>query len=219
MILTAIMEMHQCLWRCIYLIIVLQLIEHLRADQREEDARRLMESLNQAQTDISSMMSTVDGLDNYLTTQKKRACNLGLNSHHCALADLDNQLQSREWLSNGHSPGKRTTLKEEHKEKLSEVEIKRLIEDIVRKRLDLKNIRTLLEDANGSIIENSKRTCTVELGGACRTEWASSIADQYYYLMSPHSPGRKRRSFRKRMSPLRLFHKRLQLIKKRHSNN
>lgn len=56
---------------------------------------------------------------------RKRACNLGLNSHHCALADLDNQLQSREWLSNGHSPGKRTTLKEEHKEKLSEVEIKR----------------------------------------------------------------------------------------------
>lgn len=33
----------------------------------------------------------------------------------------------------------------------------------------------------------------MELGGACRTEWASAIADQYYYLMGPHGPGKRRR--------------------------
>ncbi|KAK3102243.1 hypothetical protein FSP39_009868, partial [Pinctada imbricata] len=44
-----------------------------------------------------------------------------------------------------------------------------------------------------SILNFSKRTCRIELGGACRTEWASALADQYYYLMSPHSPGKRRR--------------------------
>ena len=41
---------------------------------------------------------------------RKRACNVGINSHHCALADYDKLLQSHEYLSSGHSPGKRTPL-------------------------------------------------------------------------------------------------------------
>ena len=32
------------------------------------------------------------------------------------------------------------------------------------------------------------------LGGRCATELASAIADQYYYLNSADSPGRRRRN-------------------------
>lgn len=210
--------MHPALWRCISLVFVFQLMEYSCADDREEDARRLMDSLHQAQGDISSMMSTVDSLDNLLSTHQKRACNVGINSHHCALADYDKLLQSHEYLSSGHSPGKRTPLPANiDLSNLSTEDRTRILEDIARQRFDLKNIKSLLDDANDSIIENSKRTCTVELGGACRTEWASSIADQYYYLMSPNSPGRRRRSYRKRKSPVQLFLKRLEEIRKRNS--
>lgn len=210
--------MHHCLWRCISLAFIFQIVDYSLADDRETDARRLMDSLNQAQNDITSMLSTVDSLDGLLSTHQKRACNLGINSHHCALADYDRLRQSLDYISSGHSPGKRTPLANDEN-KLSPEELKRLLEDIVQKRLDLEKIKSLLHDANANIIENSKRTCTVELGGACRTEWASSIADQYYYLMSPHSPGRRRRSFSKRKSPVQLFNKQLEEIRQKHSAN
>ena len=39
---------------------------------------------------------------------RKRTCAFGLNSHHCALADLDKMMSSSEWLKSGLSPGKRS---------------------------------------------------------------------------------------------------------------
>ena len=39
---------------------------------------------------------------------RKRTCAFGLNSHHCALADLDKMMSSSEWLKSGMSPGKRS---------------------------------------------------------------------------------------------------------------
>lgn len=203
--------------RCIISVILLQIIELLRADDREEDARRLMESLTQAQSDISSMMNTINSLDGLLSTHQKRACNLGINSHHCALADYDRLMQSHEYLSSGHSPGKRSSTGDDKTEVLTKEELKKLLDDIVKKRTDLNNIRALLTDAIDNIIQNSKRTCTVELGGACRTEWASSLADAYWYLKSHHSPGRRRRSYRKPVSIVKLFNSRIHEIKNRNS--
>lgn len=43
---------------------------------------------------------------------------------------------------------------------------------------------------------NRKRTCAVNLGGHCSTEHAAAVAQQWHYLNSAMSPGRKRRDTR-----------------------
>ncbi|OWF36354.1 hypothetical protein KP79_PYT03212 [Mizuhopecten yessoensis] len=54
------------------------------------------------------MTNTISSLDEELASKQKRTCNIGVNSHFCALADLDSKIRSREWLNSIYSPGKRS---------------------------------------------------------------------------------------------------------------
>lgn len=181
-----------------------------------EDVRKIsqairdLKSYKDASREINSLKRTVRSIDDDLAAKQKRTCQVGINSHHCSLADIDNLLQSSEWLKSGYSPGKRSNTDASNQE--PDEETQRLLEDLARKRRDLLSLRSLLDDADNDIMQQRKRTCLVELGGACRTEWASAIADQYYYLMGPYSPGRKKRS------PINLYKRRLSLLKNKHQS-
>ncbi|XP_033752371.1 uncharacterized protein LOC117336100 isoform X1 [Pecten maximus] len=164
---------------------------------------RLIRSLDDARTDIHAMTRTIASLDDELANKQKRTCNIGVNSHFCALADLDSKIRSREWLNSIYSPGKRS-MEDMQPEKDDTDDITRELKELLHKRINLAKLKALLRDADQDIVQQRKRTCKVEVGGTCRTEWASSIADQYYYLLGPHSPGRRRRR-----SPIRLFKRKI----------
>jgi len=58
-------------------------------------------------------------------------------------------------------------------------------------------LKTIIETIKGSESQESmvqspisKRTCRLRLGGHCMTEALDKAASQYWYLKSPHSPGR-----------------------------
>lgn len=161
---------------------------------------RLVRSLDDARTDIHAMTRTIASLDDELAGKQKRTCNIGVNSHFCALADLDSKMRSREWLNSIYSPGKRSMDSDND----DTDDVTRELKELLHKRINLAKLKALLRDADQDIVQQRKRTCDMELGGMCRSEWASSIADQYYYLLGPHSPGRRRRR-----SPIRLFRRKI----------
>lgn len=159
---------------------------------QDDDLRglKLLRDYNGAPVDVTAMKETVSSLDDDLEQYQKRTCQFGINSHHCALADLDRVMSSSEWLNSGHSPGKRSVQIDDPN--LIE-KYERILEDITRKRQHLAALQSMLQRVDYHLSNKQKRTCLLELGGQCRTELASAIADQYYYLNSPNSPGRRRR--------------------------
>jgi len=62
-----------------------------------------------------------------------------------------------------------------------------------RERDLLKLMRQLASELSGDIKTAQKRTCKVNLGGHCSTENAVAMADQWNFLNSYFSPGRRRR--------------------------
>ncbi|XP_025087211.1 uncharacterized protein LOC112559928 [Pomacea canaliculata] len=126
-----------------------------------------------------------DGLETF----QKRSCELGINSHHCALAHLDDVMMARDFLRSGYSPGKRSAdLPEDLSSKLRE-----LLDDLNHQMTEVTKLRRMLDDINTQPMETSKRTCQFRLGNHCLTEALDRAASQYYYLKSALSPGRRRR--------------------------
>ncbi|KAK6191498.1 hypothetical protein SNE40_003171 [Patella caerulea] len=143
-----------------------------------------------SKVDVDQLQRTLDSIDSDLARFQKRTCAFGINSHHCALASVNNKLLSHEWLSDGLSPGKRSNISPEMERK-----IERVLEDIVNKRKALMTLQDMF--AANQLDESStpsKRSCSVRLGGLCLTESLDAAANQYEYLRSGHSPGRKRRA-------------------------
>lgn len=141
---------------------------------------------------LPSLQNTISSLDDFLADYQKRTCKFGLNSHHCALSALDTVMTANDWLKSGHSPGKRS-------DQIADPELiakySRILDDVNRQRENLAVLKGILDDAQNQVTLKSKRSCHFNLGGRCATELASAIADQYYYLNGPNSPGkRKRRS-------------------------
>lgn len=149
-----------------------------------------LEGFKPHQNDKPSLRDTISNLDDYLAKYQKRTCQFGLNSHHCRLSALDDYMSATGWLSSGFSPGKRS-------KPITDLrlidEYSKIIDDIHQKREHLAVLKDLLEDAENHVTYKRKRSCRFNLGGRCATELASAIADQYYYLNGPHSPGKRRR--------------------------
>jgi len=70
---------------------------------------------------------------------------------------------------------------------------KRKVKDLTTKRKGLEVLKRILKEMDADLVMEQKRTCQLNLGGHCATESAASVADQWHYLNSPLSPGRKRR--------------------------
>jgi len=91
----------------------------------------------------------------------------GLSALKTVVADIDTDLQREDQLGN-----------------------------ITRKRKGLNVLKRILGEMDADLIYEQKRMCRFNLGGHCATESAASVADQWHYLNSPLSPGRKRRDTR-----------------------
>ncbi|KAL3842183.1 hypothetical protein ACJMK2_020225 [Sinanodonta woodiana] len=186
-------QVSQLICAVLFLLMNFECVSLQKADIENDINFRYLQEFDKSRGGLQSMRDTISSLDKDLETYQKRTCALGINSHHCSLASLDSVMQSSEWLKSGFSPGKRSA--ELVQDPVFVEKVERLLEDISKKRSDLQTIGELLDQANDNLSIKQKRTCRLQLGGACRTEMASAIADQYYYLHSPQSPGkRKRRS-------------------------
>ncbi|KAI0215556.1 hypothetical protein LSAT2_032404 [Lamellibrachia satsuma] len=69
-------------------------------------------------------------------------------------------------------------------------------QDTNRKRKTLELVNRILSEIDVDLLKQQKRTCNVNLGGHCATESAADVANQWHYLNSAISPGRKRRDTR-----------------------
>ncbi|KAL4224537.1 hypothetical protein ACF0H5_015239 [Mactra antiquata] len=140
---------------------------------------------------ISEIRDTISSLDDDLAEYQKRTCRFGINSHHCALSAVDDIMNAKGWLNSFDSPGKRDSNSVRNPE-ITE-KYTRILEDILRKRQHLAVLKQILQHAESKPNFKTKRSCHFNLGGVCATELASAVADQYYYLNGPNSPGKRRR--------------------------
>jgi len=67
------------------------------------------------------------------------------------------------------------------------------VRELQTKRQGLDLLKRILSEMDSDLMQEQKRTCAVNLGGHCSTESAASMSNQWHYLNSPLSPGRKRR--------------------------
>lgn len=67
------------------------------------------------------------------------------------------------------------------------------VRELQTKRQGLDLMKRILAEMDTDLMQEQKRTCALNLGGHCSTESAASMSDQWHYLNSPLSPGRKRR--------------------------
>lgn len=152
-------------------------------------------------TDTRHIRSAISSIEDVKRESQQRQNNLcrgmGPNNHPCGLTSFDVRNVRRgddedievETLNRGTRSlkGSRSDNPPTEKERMA------YIAKLAKRRQDMDRILELLNEKENNIRQIRKRTCAVELGGACRTEWASAIADQYYYLMGPHGPGKRRR--------------------------
>ncbi|XP_052801396.1 uncharacterized protein LOC128232086 [Mya arenaria] len=172
-------------FRGVMLLVYTVYLTPTSADLGSQDIDPLM---LESHSSLSPLRNTLSSLNDYLVEYQKRSCQFGLNSHHCALSALDDMKGASEWLSSAHSPGKRSQEPTDTQDKFNW-----LLDDVVNKRAHLATLQALLDTAEEQMNAKRKRTCRFNLGGRCATELASAIADQYYYLNGPSSPGRRRR--------------------------
>lgn len=112
------------------------------------------------------------------------SCRLSLRADFCEALELLREQAS--YLQNPASPGKRNGGNSASK-------YRKIVDDLSKKREVLSSLKNLFNNA-GSIIEREKKwfTCNLNLGFTCQTQEYNSIADQYDFLSSAASPGRKR---------------------------
>ncbi|XP_061166948.1 uncharacterized protein LOC133175837 [Saccostrea echinata] len=186
--------------------------------QRAGQATDLIAAFDRETRDIRSAKNTVREVQQENSRLQNEACRYGApNNHGCLLAIIDsrNPVRRNEELDNQELESNKLETKpfeNRHPEPKSEKERLEYIAKLAKRRKDMDRILELLDEKENSIKQLKKRTCDVELSGACRTEWASAIADQYYYLMGPHGPGKRR----KRRSLLNVLKGRLSHIPSKH---
>lgn len=152
-----------------------------KRDSKEEEQTVDLQALNDFHESLRSLE------DSYIETQKK-SCNFGLGNH-CFTSNLDSYLKAKDYLSSGASPGKRATgIPQDIKTRAEEV-----LESLNEQMKAVATLRTLLNRL-GEQVKHVKRTCQFRLGNHCLTEELDRAARQYYYLMSPKSPGRRKRT-------------------------
>ncbi|KAL5007719.1 hypothetical protein ScPMuIL_016525, partial [Solemya velum] len=115
-----------------------------------EKALEKIQTLEKTRKDIANLVDTISSLEDDLVAYQKRTCALGINSHHCSLADLDDIMRSSEWLKSGYSPGKRTVSDLSNTNRVEKAH--RIIDDIVQKREGLAQIKVLLQDADEDMV-------------------------------------------------------------------
>ncbi|KAK7486363.1 hypothetical protein BaRGS_00022411, partial [Batillaria attramentaria] len=69
----------------------------------------------------------------------------------------------------------------------------RLLNNLHEQMLAVTALRRLLSELGEEAKQHEKRTCQFRLGNHCLTEALDRAANQYYYLQSPLSPGRRRK--------------------------
>ncbi|XP_048731096.1 uncharacterized protein LOC125648180 [Ostrea edulis] len=167
--------------------------------QRTSEATNLIEAFDRATREIRSARASIQEVQRESNQLQTDMCRFGAaNNHACGIAIFDSRNPGRreEELDNldMKSPKRETkSFKQRRDNPQTEEERIAYIAKLAKRRQDMDKILELLDEKEKSIKVLKKRTCAVELGGACRTEWASAIADQYYYLMGPHGPGKRRR--------------------------
>jgi len=184
----------------VFVMIVMSVILHVGygfTEEEKQNAVKLLESMAQTRKGLGALREVVDGIDgDLLKTQKRWApgCNVGagMPGYQCHLAALRSDLESGNWLSNSQlSPGKRSGVTMNGSIKPSEILWK--VRELQTKRQGLDLLKRILSEMDSDLMQEQKRTCAVNLGGHCSTESAASMSNQWHYLNSPLSPGRKRR--------------------------
>lgn len=180
--------------------IIFKLTTSLGNTQRADEATDLIAAFDRATRDIRSAKDTVNEVQQEYSRLQSEGCRYGApNNHGCLLAIIDSRnpgRRSSEELDNQELESNKKDIKPfeiRHPQPQSEEERLEYIAKLAKRRKDMDRILELLDEKETSIKQLKKRTCDVELSGACRTEWASAIADQYYYLMGPHGPGKRRK--------------------------
>ncbi|ESP05062.1 hypothetical protein LOTGIDRAFT_151867 [Lottia gigantea] len=153
------------------------------------DFRFLMKRDTRNNINTDSLQETLKNLDDEYQRLQKRTCAFGINSHQCTLTSLNNKMMSQAWLSDGMSPGKRSDLPN----LTPDGRTQRLLDEMSNTKA-LLTVRDILTQADSPTAR--KRSCSLRLGGMCLTENLNAAANQYEYLSSGLSPGRKRRSLR-----------------------
>ncbi|CAG5126117.1 unnamed protein product, partial [Candidula unifasciata] len=129
---------------------------------------------------------------------RRRSCRLGIHNHNCALLDLERLKAAEEYLKSGDSPGKRDSQQTDDEddllpqEDIGSFEVTQGLDDQKQALLNLKQLLKELKPYTENI-PTIKKDCRFRLGGHCLTESLDRAANQYYYLKSPNSPGRRRR--------------------------
>ncbi|XP_067656233.1 uncharacterized protein [Haliotis asinina] len=179
-------------------VVVFFLVIQVAALTLDTEQTSQLQKRDTSKLDMSALRTALDGMDTDLQSKQKRTCAIGINSHHCALASMDDRMLSREWLNNGYSPGKRNgdITPAMHNE------AERELEEISLKRQAIATLKYLLLKIKQKELQPPprKRSCSLRLGGLCLTESLDRAASQYYYLRSPHSPGRRRRDLQSHLS-------------------
>lgn len=135
--------------------------------------------------DILNLYRTLSALDLQLHDYQKHSCNS--DSRLCD--------EVNDWLRNNDVTDTGVSGKSED----SDVT---MLRNILEQRRAIDTLKRLIEAMKSDLPREaaptrstlSKRTCRLRLGGHCLTEALDNAATQYWYLKSPHSPGRRRRS-------------------------
>ncbi|XP_076471806.1 uncharacterized protein LOC143301417 [Babylonia areolata] len=144
---------------------------------------------SETKVDLDALKDNLATIEDGLSNFQKRSCAVGLNSHHCAIAHLDDVMMGTDYLSGGFSPGKRNTPLPEDIRSRAEV----LMQNLNEQKQAVSALRSLLNTLGMRAKQQEKRTCLFRLGNHCLTEALDRAANQYYYLQSHLSPGRRRR--------------------------
>uniref|UniRef100_A0A0B6ZIR0 Uncharacterized protein n=1 Tax=Arion vulgaris TaxID=1028688 RepID=A0A0B6ZIR0_9EUPU len=150
--------------------------------------------------DFDRLRQLLEILDYHLQDVQRRTCQLGLHSQNCELVDLEKLKHFGNVLRSGESPSKRDGgLDYEIPEnEMTNDELRAanaVLEDLVEQRRAIHTLKKLLSSLKSDLddIKIKKKDCRFRLGGHCLTESLDRAANQYYYLKSPNSPGRRRR--------------------------
>ncbi|KAL8579888.1 hypothetical protein ACOMHN_060742 [Nucella lapillus] len=142
-----------------------------------------------SKVDLDALKDNLASFEDDITSFQKRSCAVGLNSHHCAIAHMDDFMMGKDYLSGGFSPGKRSTELPDDLRMQAEI----LVQNLSEQQQAVRTLRSLLSKIGARSKQQDKRTCMFRLGNHCLTEALDRAANQYYYLQSPLSPGRRRR--------------------------
>ncbi|CAG5132062.1 unnamed protein product [Candidula unifasciata] len=130
---------------------------------------------------------------------RKRTCQLGLHNHHCALIDMERLKNPGNFLRSDGSPGKRSQEEDVGLPDNQMTSHELLAANALTKHDEkghdviVTDLQNMMRKVQTDRFRAEKRDCRFRLGGHCLTESLDRVASNYYYLKSPHSPGRRRR--------------------------